>query len=307
MPDLDPAAVPPLPNLERLLGRGARAKGPRDYAEGLFGLFGLSTAPDRDLPTAAVSFLADSTEPPPGFLMHADPLRLLPDRDSLLAFDCADEGLDADEAGDLIDAFNGHFSDEGLRLLSGSSGRLYLQCDDVPDLRTTPLFTVLGRHIDRYLPAGRDSGRWRGLLNEVQMLCHGLALNQRREQLGQPAVSGLWFSGGGLLPTVKSPAAIKRLHGDCPLARGLMQLAGGSGDDELYVETGLSLAVARADPVAWMMAVSQLERRIPALIDGCEVLRLYPCAGSVYTWDRRAAWRWWRRTRPLAVMVREGR
>ena len=47
------------------------------------------------------------------------------------------------------------------------------------------------------MPSGPEQRRWRGLLNETQMLCHTLACNQTRESEGRLTVGGLWFRRGG--------------------------------------------------------------------------------------------------------------
>ena len=157
---------------------------------------------------------------------------------------------------------------------------------------------IIGRNLDLFLPQGPDSRGWRGLLNETQMLCHGLALNDARMARGASPLSGLWFSGGGLLPdAVVSPIA--RLVGDCPLARGLFQLGGASGADELVVEHAADRAVMHADPGVWVAALDRLEQRMGALTGDCAALHVHPGNGTVFRWTPRAARRFWRRRRPL--------
>jgi hypothetical protein len=298
MPGLERDRRQALPYLEMLLARADRLVEPVGYAAGLFALFGIETPDAADLPTAAVCLLADNGGAPAGFLLHADPLQLLPDRDCLLAFDLEGDPLDVDEIETLVEAFNAHFDGDGLRLYGSPAGRLYLRCDRTPSIRTHPLSAVIGRNLDLFLPEGQDRRRWRSLLNETQMLCHTLELNHEREARDRPRLGGLWFSGGGCLPP-QGDGPVGRLVGDCVLARGLMALRAGADGDELIVEHAPGRAVTHADPDAWRRALARLEARMPALLRGCEALHLHPGNGTVYRWQTRSAWRLWRRKRPL--------
>lgn len=300
MPGIGHDQWPALPHLEKLLARADRRVEPVGYAAGLFALFDVATPADVDPPTAAVCLLADSDAEPEGFLLHADPLQLLPDRDCLLAFDLDDDPLDEDEIAQLVAVFNSHFEGDGVRLAGSATGALYLHCAQSASIRTHPLWALIGRNMDLYLPEGADQRRWRGLLNETQMLCHALDLNREREALGRPTLSGLWFSGGGHLPPA-GQGTVARLVGDCRLARGLMALCTPVGDDELIVEHGPGRAVRRADAGGCLQAFGELEARIPELQRGCDELHIHPGNGVVYCWHARAARRFWRRTRPIST------
>ena len=287
-----------LPRLEILLARADRLTEPVGYAGGLFGLFGVETTAGADLPTAAVCFLADTGKAPKGVLLHADPLQLLPDLDRLLAFDLEDDPLDADETAELVEAFNGHFKDDGVRLCDSPAGRIYMHCDRTLSIQTHPLSTVIGRSLDLFLPDGEDRRWWRGLLNEIQMLCHALEFNREREARGRLLLGGLWFSGGGRLPS-QGPGPVARLVGDCALSRGLLALRAAAGGDELIVEHAPGRAVTRADPRAWLQALAELEGRMAGLLQDCEELHVHCGNGTVYRWHARSARRFWRRKRAL--------
>jgi hypothetical protein len=289
----------PAPNLERLLARSDRQREPVGYDAALCGLFGITRPAGGDLPTAAIVRFGETGDAPEGFVMHADPLQLLPDRDSVLAFGLDDDGLSNDELGELLEAFNRHFGDEGLRLHGRPGGQLYLHCEHPPLIRTHPLSSVIGRNLDRYLPEGEHQRRWRNLLNETQMLCHAMAFNQTREVQGRATVAGLWFSGGGTLPD-EVGGEIARVIGDCPLAAGLVALGSGSGDSEVIIEHAAWRALLHADAGDWTRSVGELDRGLPGWQQGCAALYLHPCNGDVYRWHTGADWRFWRRRRPLA-------
>ena len=296
---LEPARLPSLPHIETLLARADRLSEPVGYADALFALFGVIGSPGRDLPTAAVSLLADTGDAPTGFVLHSDPLHLVPDRDHLLAFSLDDDPLDDAECDELIRVFNTHYVADGLRLCIGRSGRFYLRGEKDALIQTHPLSKIIGRNLDPWLPAGADSRWWRGLLNETQMLCHSLAFNQRREQAGRATLGGLWLSGSGCLPSV-GRASLASVLGECSLARGLLALRTGKGEDELLVEHGLEKALQRADFAAWLSEIDRLEQRLPEILRGSDQLHVHPCNGVAYKWHAGAARRWWRRRRRLA-------
>ena len=283
-----------------LLARADRVAEPVGHAAALFALFGIDVPGDADLPTAAICWLADTGEPATGYLMHAEPLQLVPDRDCLLAFAFDDDPLDGQELSALIEAFNAHFNGEGLRLVASPAGDLYLGCERIPAIRTQPGSAVIGRSLDAYLPGGDDRSRWRGLLNETQMLLYGLAFNRERELQARPTLGGLWFSGGGCTPAIPPVAPVATLAGDCRLSRGLLAMSQPGVNGELVVEQAPGRAVVRADIDAWKVAVADLERRLPAYLETCDELHLHPGNGTLYRWTRSSAWRLWRRRRQLS-------
>jgi hypothetical protein len=298
LPESDQPGRLPLPRLERLLARADQRAEPAGLAPVLFDLFGYAVPDDADLPSAAVSLFGETGDAPDGFILHADPLQLIPDRDCLRAFALDAAPLDAEESAELLEAFNGHFGGDGTTLFSTDRGHLYLCCEADPRIRTHPLDAVLGRNLDPFLPEGEGKRQWRGLLNEVQMLCHGLAFNERREALGHAPLGGLWFSGGGVLPLARS-APIGHLVGDDRLARGLVRLSEQPGGDELVVDDAPGQAVLRADGEGWRAGVSEIEDRLPDLMATGEALHVHPCDGRVFIWEPRHDWRIWRRRRSL--------
>lgn len=330
MPGLDDRGLwPAVPNLERLLGRAdGGTVGGTDLATTLFALFDVAMQPQRDPPSAPLCFLADTGEAAGGFWLHADPTHLRPDQDRLLLFDSRHLGLSEEEGGSLVDLFNAHFSDAGLRLQAPRADRWYLRADQPQRLSTHSLDATVGRNINSLLPRGEDARRWIGLLNEVQMLFHQSAVNRRREAAGKPAVNSLWFWGGGEMPERPGAAVFARVLADHPLARGLgawasvplMPGAGGEPlppasdlvDGTLVVLQGLLLPVLDVDPVSWKQAMEALDRALMPWIEamrrrGIATLSLYPCNGRRYVIDRRSWRRLWRRRTPLrAMLMRDG-
>ena len=126
---------------------------------------------------------------------------------------------------------------------------------------------------DRFLPGGEDQRRWRGLLNETQMLCHSLGTQPQTRVQGGPH----WVACGSV---AEDPAAGEAgpAHpaGWRLLSRGLLALCPGVGGDELIVERAPARAVMRADPSAWLRALAELEQRLTGLLEDCEALYVHP-------------------------------
>lgn len=297
----DPGALPRFTSLERLLARGNRLPAPKGYAGTLFDLFGVPLAQGGDLPTAAVCCHAEHGACPDAgdFLLHADPLHLRPDQDRLLGFDFHHQPLTADEARQFAEAFNAHFAQDGLRLLTPHPIRWYLEVDHAPRLRTHPLVDVVGRNIDLFLPKGEDARRWRSWMNELQMLFFELPVNALRESQGQLPVNSLWLSGGGCLPSVPVGSGFRELESDCPLARGLQQHVKIHDQQRLLIWKTPERALLDADPGAWISAVTELDQVVEDLLG--EELFLYPCEGEAWHWRPSMRHRFWRRTKPLTA------
>ena len=292
--------APRLPALERLLARGDKIPGPASYPQALFALYGI--AGEEPLPTAPVCYYADSGgEPETRYLLHADPIHLRPDQDRLLGFDFRRQPLGGEVASALVEAFNRHFAEDGLELIAPHPTRWYLALEREPDVRFQPLAEILGRNIDLFLPQGADAGQWRAWMNEVQMLFHSLPVNDERVAGGRLPVNGLWFSGGGYLPS-KVPGGFAQVSGECCLLQGLDMLSSGGGEDELIVEHGPGRAVLEGDHDAWQRAIVALNVRLQSLMD--KELRLYACDGQAWHWQPTMRRRWWRGRKAFGQLAR---
>ena len=217
----------PTPGLDQLLARAdCRETPPRDPLETLAGAFVVQLPPDRDLPFAPLRLLAEAPDlARNGCWFHADPVQLHPDRDRLLLFAGPSLALLPAEAAALVAAFNTHFVDDGLQLVAPRPGAWYLRVNEAPRLRSRPLHAVAGRALDALLPTGADARAWNRWQNEAQMLFYQHPVNQERERLDRPPVSGVWTWGGGVLPRVSGGPDLT--IADHPLAVGLVRAAGG--------------------------------------------------------------------------------
>ena len=249
-----------------------------------------------------------------GYVLHADPVHLRPDRDQLRLFDGRHLGISRDEAEALVQEVNTHLADNGLRLVAPVASRWYLELAERPQIETCPLETVIGRHIDGFLPTGADARYWASLMTEVQMLLFQSSVNREREARGRPAVNALWPSGGGEWRSLVAPPGVTKVCADQPLARGL---AAASGLDVIAragfrAESGLLLVEAEmaegmldADEVSWCSAVVGVEMRAAQAMQalragGLKGLTLDLCDGRQWQLTRSRLRRFWQRPQVLA-------
>jgi len=206
-----------------------------------------------------------------------------------------------------------HFKDEGLRLEIADAHRWYFSPNDVPSLKTSNLGDAFGRNLDLFLPSGPDARRWGSLMNEIQMLWHDSPVNLAREKEGKLPISGIWLSGGGVLP-VDISRPCDRIYADHPLAAGLAATTATQCMDlpdkpnQMFREAGRVLAIYpdlirpvwRADIDDWMEAAAHLNDWVRDLL-GCfrektlDDVRIYPCNGSFIQLTSRGLRRFWKR------------
>ncbi len=303
-----------LPALETLLARADEERvGGEDYAGVLAGLYGLK----GELPGGAIALRGEGGMPGEAAWMHADPVRLVADRDKLYLGEYAHTSLE--EARALAAELNTHLAEDGLQLLVMHGRRWYLRLAAPVALSTTSIDQALGRAIDGLLPqdsAGGDAaGGLRRLLTECQMLLHNSPHNVQRQARGEGEVNSLWLWGAGVLPeSLKQRYAA--VFADEPLARGLAYLSsvepgpafasfeayrGHHRDYALMVLHELREARLDADEAARLQLLEGLERQwaqplLAALKSGrLGSLRILSDDGRAWRLQRKQLWRIWRR------------
>ena len=83
----------------------------------------------------------------------------------------------------------------------------------------------MNKGIHELLPYGASASEWRKLFNEAQMLLHEQPLNLAREARGEPAINGVWFWGGGVMPK-SFHSAYTHVCGNNVLAQALALMSG---------------------------------------------------------------------------------
>jgi hypothetical protein len=287
---LSPAPLK-MPALERLLARGRRGVGPRSHAQALFEVFRI---PRHARATAPFSWLGLFGEPASGWVMHADPVHYRPDRDRLLLLPFLQGSIREEEAEEFARAFNDHF--EGVRLHVAGGGHWFLVLSEEPNARFTPLEQAVGQALEEAMPAGAEAGRWRRLLNEVQMLFFQLPVNQAREGRGELTVNGLWFSGPGCDPGSVGVAPGVLSAGDDPLLQGLLRAAHGEDPEErLLCFPWLEAALRQQDLQALTTALQRLDTLVAEQMRSEAEFLLHDCEGWSWHWRLAMKWHFWRR------------
>ena len=288
-----------------MLVRADRLEGPAGFTEAAFGLLGRPRIADADLPSAALCYAYQTGTIPDGWVLHADPVHLRADRDSLLLFDADVLNVRDEEAAACERAFNHHFGDGGLRLCAASARHWYVLTDTDLAVSTSPLDDVNGRDINNYLPNGRRQNEWRQLLNEVQMLFHGLDLNQTRDAAGESMINGVWFSGGGCMPD-RGTTTIGRVEGKSLLISALAGHADVVGEDQLCIDDSAWRALLHADRQAWEDALLRIDDTLDDHLADAETCWLHCCNGVSYRWQASMRRRFWRRRQSFGKLLKDG-
>lgn len=105
--------------------------------------------------------------------------------------------MEAAEAAALAADFNRVFANGGVRMAVGAAGTLVCVFDEALQVATHDPETAVGRDVFDFQPSGRDAPRLRRLSSEIEMWLFDHAVNRQRTGRGLPAITGLWFWGGG--------------------------------------------------------------------------------------------------------------
>ncbi len=278
-----------------------------------------------DWPAAPYCLLADGGEPGAHHWLRADPVHLRLEGGRLVLADSGVFALSQQEAASLADSLNAHFSGDGLVFHPLRPDRWYLRVAQAPALETTPLPLVAGRSIDPLLPRGADAPIWRARMNDIQMLLHGHAVNERREAAGQLPINSVWLWGGGHIAAA-APGRFNAVWSADPFAAGLAQAAHiaaralpedaaqffraspGEGVNLILLER-LRAPARYGDAHGWRESLAQLERDwFAPLLEALRrerigMLSLHargPGGTLSVETTRGDLRRFWRRTKPLA-------
>lgn len=261
-----------------------------------------------ELPIAAISYLGEHAELASvdfsKHLLFADPVHLVLQRDSFSLSGPVPLSLSLDESASLIASLNHHFGADGLHFALASSGRWYLRLDRRPQINTSHPAVAINRDINAFLPQGLEAGKWRQLLNEIQMLLFSHPVNQARELAGLPLCNSLWFWGEGDLPEKQQDAAAK-VYASTSFVEGLERLG--------YVEladSAESISAGLDDQTLWLvikdakeLGEEEVSNFISMLKSGqIRDLQLhYEVSGQVLRsrLTRTDLWKFWRKKSPM--------
>jgi hypothetical protein len=111
------------------------------------------------------------------------------------------------ESRTLLAAMQPYFATEGITLHDAEPTRWLARGEAFRTLPTASLDRVLGRNVDRWLPASKAI---KLLQNEMQMLLYTHPVNGDRAAKGQRTVNSFWVSGSGALngPAAATPQVV---------------------------------------------------------------------------------------------------
>ena len=213
-------AVLRLPRLQALLaGRGGERDEGDEFAlsppheRALARAWGWAGA-DGCLPFAARQAALDGLDPGDLAWGQLTPVHWHVGTDQVSLADPDSLALDEAASRAFHDAVAELFTSEGFLVHWGAPTRWYLAHESLAELPTASLDRVIGRNVDRWLPAGVPARRLRRLHSEVQMLLHAHPLNAEREARGLPTVNSVWLSGcGAAQPAAAGVHVDERLRG----------------------------------------------------------------------------------------------
>ena len=213
----DGEPLPDPPVLLRLLRNAKVMPGAPDPVAWLCNRFGITREWECDWPLAPLLAELELEEAGQDYWLRADPVHLRADRSRLVLFGPEVLAIHQEEADALAESFNALYQPDGLQLYTPTPNRWYLRLAHAPSLSTTPLPDVIGRDIDRHLPRGEDAAPWHARLNEIQMLFHAHAVNERR--VGPPLTEIVDIYTGnpdGLIAWVKAPGKKRAGYPEMP-------------------------------------------------------------------------------------------
>ncbi len=281
------------PHLDMLLSRSDHVVEKNDDFESLLcSHFGVASPSGQDLPSASLMLSAEGGKPLMDTWAVVAPVRLHVDRDRLLLIPLPREDVERSDVDKLREAFNQHFRDDGVELITGFPRHWYLRLQQPRQLKTSSLAQVAGRTLDPFLPTGRDAGWLRKLLNESQMLLHSLEMD---------GFNSLWIWGVGQLPQTIC-CHFGELSGDNLLLRGLQKNAvpGCRGEARIMVKDASLQAVQAGDQQQWLRAMEGLDAVIEALLGalsngGMRKIILQDGSGNSFHYRSLMRFRLWRR------------
>lgn len=153
---------------------------------------GLTASADGLIPWAA---LEANAKPNEGWALIT-PCHWAMGREHATFTDPATLALQEPEARTLLSDMEPYFATEGITLHYLQPTRWLARGDVFAALPTASLDRVLGRNVDRWLPASKQI---KLLQNEMQMLLYTHPINDERAAIGQRSVNSFWVSGSGAL------------------------------------------------------------------------------------------------------------
>jgi hypothetical protein len=152
----------------------------------------------QDWPVAPLTLSIDVGDAGTAYWLRADPVHLELQRDRVALMGSDMLGLTQQDAEQIVAALNAQFAADGLQFDARAPRRWYVRVAQRPVLVTQTMSAAAGHDVRDVLPTGSDAPAWRQTFNEIQMVLHGLPLNEQRVDAGLPAINSIWIWGGGV-------------------------------------------------------------------------------------------------------------
>ena len=210
--------------LRRWISRGRLDFAAPD-ADALHQVLQILRVPQPETGYAALRYWGQTGVRPAVWMAAADPVHLETRLRHLVLRAFRPGEIAADELGAIfreLQATLGNGDDTAFEAISNSG---YLTSQAGFATATVSATVADGRLPDEFTPGGEQARRLHQLQSEVQMLLHGMEINQIRVAGGQVAVNALWFWGGGSLPEPRQ-LSLPMLFADDPLFKGFWHNAG---------------------------------------------------------------------------------
>jgi hypothetical protein len=301
----------PLPALEKIL---ARSKSQQLQTHSLAAWLCKSFAVP-EMAIAPVTLMADGLNPEQAYWIRADPVHLRLDNAQLILQ--TNVSASEEEARQLCDFLNQHFSQSGMKFFAPHPLRWYVRLDEDPQLKTSSIYQVEGRNSRYYFPTGNAALKWHGVMNEIQMALYGHQIGQACEARGGLPVNSVWLWGGGRAVTLTQP--FSQIVSDSEMAKAFAQVSKISHslfseaivirENTLYIWEGANVALRRGDFYAWRQSVLSCEKLLiepllkaltEGVLDTITIDILQEDNASRFELNRAMLWKFWKRPRSLA-------
>ena len=161
---------------------------------------GIMAAPeDINLGVSALKQFSETNEATSTWSCCATPVVISPNRDHLDLEQVSGFDISYEEASHFCDEFNDYFKEDGFRFSFSTPDQWYCHFANEFVVSDASPFTIIGEDISQHIPLGKQGSMWRKLFNEMQMLLHHSATNQKRSLMRKPEINSFWFWGGGEL------------------------------------------------------------------------------------------------------------
>ncbi len=158
--------------------------------------FGLSELGGRGLGTL---MCGDTDELENQYWFIITPVCLVPTSNDLVMRDLTD--IVASESEELFSLVRDHLKGEYSNMVMHSKKIWCVKTKLPQDLKTTSYHAIRNKSIAPHAITGKDSGKWRRLMSEIEILMSQHHINSQRQLSGKLPINSVWLWGAGSAPS----------------------------------------------------------------------------------------------------------